>query len=86
MVSLFSRPSPLTPLPGTLLYSEADLAWWYERLVDVRKVPGIAWTNLNEASNRIEISIYPLRGAREEWEAALATLDVQRSHCHRGWM
>ena len=64
--------------PAEAEYSAADLARWYERLVDVRKVPGIAWTNLNEASNRIEIGIYPLRGAREEWEAALATLDVPR--------
>ena len=67
-----------SPTPAEAEYSEADLTWWYERLVDVRKVPGIAWTNLNEASNRIEIGIYPLRGAREEWEAALATLDVPR--------
>ena len=67
-----------SPAPAEAEYSEADLAWWYERLVDVRKVPGIAWTNLNEAINRIEIGIYPLRGAREEWEAALATLDVPR--------
>ncbi len=59
-------------------YSEADLARWYERLVDVRKVPGLAWTNLNEARNRIEIGICPLRGVREEWEAALATLDAPR--------
>ena len=67
-----------SPTPAEAEYSAADLARWYERLVDVRKVPGIAWTNLNEASNRIEIGIYPLRGAREEWEAALATLDVPR--------
>ena len=36
--------------------------------------PALRETNLNEARNRIEIGIYPLRGAREEWEAALATL------------
>ena len=48
-------------------------------MVDVTwRVPGIAWTDLNEAKNRIEIGIYPLSGAREEWEAALATLDVPR--------
>ncbi len=55
-----------SPTPAEAEYSEADLARWYERLVDVRKVPGIAWTDLNEARNRIEIGIYPLRGAREE--------------------
>ena len=69
-------PSPTTTEAG---YSEADLARWYERLVDVAwGVPGIGWTDLNEANNRIEIGVYPLRGAREEWEAALATLDVPR--------
>ena len=67
-----------SPTPAEAEYSAADLARWYERLVDVRKVPGIAWTDLNEARNRIEIGIYPLRGARKEWEAALATLDVPR--------
>ena len=68
-----------SPTPAEAEYSAADLARWYERLVDVTwRVPGIAWTDLNEAKNRIEIGIYPLRGAREEWEAALATLDVPR--------
>ena len=71
-------PTP-SPTPAEAEYSAADLARWYERLVDVTwRVPGIAWTDLNEARNRIEIGIYPLRGAREEWEAALATLDVPR--------
>ena len=45
-----------SPTPAEAEYSAADLARWYERLVDVRKVPGIAWTNLNEARNRIEIA------------------------------
>ena len=66
------------PKPTEAEYSEADLAGWYEHLVGVRKVPGIAWTDLDEAMNRIEIGVYPLRGVREEWEAALATLDVPR--------
>ena len=68
-----------SPTPAEAEYSAADLARWYERLVDVTwRVPGFAWTDLNEARNRIEIGIYSLRGAREEWEAALATLDVPR--------
>ena len=67
-----------SPTQAEAEYSAADLARWYERLVDVRKVPGIAWTDLNEAKNRIVMGVYPLRGAREEWEAALATLDVPR--------
>ena len=73
--------STTTP-PQTLVeaeYSIGELAMWYERLGDVIwGIRGIAWTDLNEAKNRIEIGIYPLRGAREEWEAALATLDVPR--------
>ena len=64
--------------PAEAEYSAADLARWYERLVDVKKVPGLAWTDLNEARNRIEIGVYPVRGVREEWEAALATLDAPR--------
>ena len=52
--------------PSAAEYSAADLARWYERLVDVRKVPGIASTDLDESKSRIEISIYPLRGVREE--------------------
>ena len=68
-----------SPTPAEAEYSAADLARWYERLVDVTwRVPGFAWTDLNEARNHIEIGIYSLRGAREEWEAALATLDVPR--------
>ena len=68
-----------SPTSAEAEYSEADLARWYERLVDVTwRVPGFAWADLNEAKNRIEIGIYPSREAREEWEAALATLDVPR--------
>ncbi|MCY4114599.1 MAG: BsuPI-related putative proteinase inhibitor [Chloroflexi bacterium] len=69
-----------TPLPASAEeeYSAADLTRWYERLVDVKNVPGLAWTDLNEVENRIEIGVYPLRGAREEWETALSTLDVPR--------
>ncbi len=69
---------PPPPKPTEAEYSAADLAGWYERLVGVKKVPGIAWTDLDETRNRIEIGVYPLRGVREEWEAALATLDVPR--------
>ena len=67
-----------SPTPAEAEYSATDLARWYERLVDVKKVPGLAWTDLDEVRNRIEIGVYPLRGTREEWEAALTTLDVPR--------
>ena len=60
-------------------YSVADLAAWYKALSTVIwQVPGIAWTDLDEAKNRIEIGMYPRRGAREEIEAAIATVDVPR--------
>ena len=52
-----------SPTPAETEYSAADLARWYERLVDVTwRVPGFAWTDLNEARNRIEIGIYPCAG------------------------
>ena len=60
-------------------YSMAHLDAWYKTLSDVIwKVPGIAWTDLDERKNRIEIGMYPRRGAREEMEVALATVDVPR--------
>ena len=60
-------------------YSMDHLAAWYESLKDVAwQVPGISWSDLDEGKNRIEISMYPRRGAREEMEAALARVDVPR--------
>ena len=41
-------------------------------------VPGIAWTDLDEAKNRIKIVMQPRRGAREEMEAAIASVGVPR--------
>ena len=64
---------------GDVEYSAADLAAWYEDVMDVVfQVPGIAWTDLDERKNRIEIGMYPRRGGREEMEAALGTVDVPR--------
>ena len=60
-------------------YSMAHLDAWYRTLSDVIwKVPGIAYTDLDEGKNRIEIGMYPRRGGRKEMEAALATVDVPR--------
>ena len=60
-------------------YSMVHLGEWYKALGSVIfQVPGIAWTDLDEVKNRIEIGMYPRRGGREEMEAALATLDVPR--------
>jgi hypothetical protein len=60
-------------------YSMAHLDGWYTTSSGVIwQVPGVAWTNLDERANRIEIGMYPRRGGREEMEAALATVDVPR--------
>ena len=60
-------------------YSMAHLDAWYKTLSGVIwQVPGIAWTDLDERKNRIEIGMRPRRGAREEMEAAIATVDVPR--------
>ena len=70
-----------TPSPTALAaeYSAVDLAAWYEDVKDtVWQIPGIAWTDLSERRNRIEIGLRPLRGVRERFEAALGTLEVPR--------
>ena len=60
-------------------YSMAHLDAWYKTMMAVvSQVPGIVYTDLDEAKNRIEIVMYPRRGGREEMEAALATVDVPR--------
>ena len=52
---------------------------WYERLGDVIwGIRGIAWTDLNETENRIDIGLYPRRGTRGELEAVLTALDIPR--------
>ena len=69
----------LPQIPFEAEYSIGELAMWYESLSDVIwGVRGIAWTDLNEAKNRIDIGLYPRRMGREEMEAALATLGVPR--------
>ena len=68
---------PQTPVEAE--YSVGELAMWYDSLSDVIwGVRGIAWIDLNESKNRIDIGLYPRRRGREEMEAALATLDVPR--------
>ena len=60
-----------------LEYSMADLAEWNRTLRDVIwKVAGISYTYLDEPKNRIRIGMQPRRGAREDMEAALASVDV----------
>ena len=61
-------------------YSMAHLDAWSKTLGDVIwQVPSIAWIDLDERTNRIEIGMYPQRGAREEMEAAIATVNVPRA-------
>lgn len=57
--------------------SRARLDAWHEtlRVVDGQRL-GISRTGLNEKTNRIEIGMYPRRGAREKMEATLVTLDI----------
>ena len=73
--------STTTP-PQTLFeaeYSIGELAMWYERLGDVIwGIRGIAWTDLNETEDRIDIGLYPRRGTRGELEAVLTALDIPR--------
>ena len=60
-------------------YSMAHLADWNRALNEVIwQVPGITLTDLDEGKNRIEIVMQPRRGAREEMEAAIASVDVPR--------
>ena len=60
-------------------YSMDHLNAWYRTVSGlVWQIPGLAWTDLDERKNRIVIGMYPLRGGREEMEAALATVDVPR--------
>lgn len=60
-------------------YSMSHLNAWYQDLGEVIwQVPGIARTDLDEKTNRIEIGMYPRRGGREEMEAAISTVSVPR--------
>ena len=57
----------------------AQLARWWSAHGDVIiRVQGIIGTGLDETAQRIKIRILPRRGAREEMEAALSTIDVPR--------
>ena len=61
-------------------YSMAHLANWYGALDDVIwQVEGVVMTGLDERMNRIQIDMQPRRGAREEMEAAIASVGVPRA-------
>ncbi len=64
-------------LPGD--YSMDQLDAWYRSMGEAfGQVRGIAWADLDERTNRIEIGLLPLRGVREAMESALAATDVPR--------
>ena len=58
-------------------YSMIHLEAWYQTLMGAEhRVPGIAWTDVNTHRNRIEIGMYPRRGARANMEAAIVAAGV----------
>ena len=58
-------------------YSKAELDAWHEKMVDaIYRVPGVSSSGVHD--NRIEISVYGRRGAREAVEAAIAEANVPR--------
>lgn len=79
-VAVFRSVRAVSPNAADVLdhkYDLTDLTAWYESLSSVIwQVPGVWFTDLNEAKNRIEIGMQPRRKARENVEAALATADV----------
>lgn len=60
-------------------YSKADLDAWHKELADaVGRIPGYSGSGVDESENRIDISMYGRRGAREAVEAAIARANVPR--------
>ena len=71
--------APTAPDQPMEEYSLAQLREWYETLGRAAsQVPGVAGASLDEKARRIEIRMYPRRGAREGMEAAAAALDIPR--------
>ena len=58
-------------------YSMPHLEAWYQTLMGAEhRVPGIAWTDVNTHTSRIEIGMYPRRGVRANMEAAIVAAGV----------
>ena len=58
-------------------YSKADLDAWHEKISEtIHRIPGVSLSGVHD--NRIEISMYGRRGAREAVEAAIAEANVPR--------
>ena len=56
----------------------AELKEWHRALGEAVPVRGVSRTSLDERNHRIEISLLPLRGVRDQMEAAVARANVPR--------
>ena len=70
-----TRPGPTEEVPGV-----AQLKAWLLAVEEAAagEVRGITWTDVDERDRRIDIGLLPLRGAREQLEAAIARAKVPR--------
>lgn len=75
-----TRPPTWTawPKPTEADPSMAELKAWYRALGEAGPVRGVSMSGLDERNHRIEIGLLPLRGVREEMEAAIARANVPR--------
>ena len=68
-----------TPTKLAADYSMAQLVRWKDAHAGLAfQLPGVNRVGLDERAGRIRIRMAPRRGAREELEALLSTLDVPR--------
>ena len=68
----------LWPKPPTADLRVAELKAWYRALGEAGPVRGVSMSGVDERNHRIEINILPLRGARDQLEAAIARANVPR--------
>ena len=66
-------PKTSTPDPRV-----AELKAWYRALGETGPVRGVSMSGVDERNHRIEIRMLPLRGARDQMEAAIARANVPR--------
>ena len=77
-----THPHPEATLPGSTkeVPSIAQLKAWRSAVEEVASgtVRGITWTDVDERNRRVAFGLLPLRGAREQLEAAIARALVPR--------
>ena len=66
------------PKPPTADPRIAELKAWYRALGEAGPIRGLSMSGLDERNLRIEITLLPLRGAREQLEAAIARANIPR--------